>query len=349
MDFSEFQLKEIFKNGRFVSPLQSVTGKKVEIIETGIVNSDTGPDFKRALVRIDGKTMRGDIEFHRQSSDWYSHGHHGDRNYNPVVLHVVGTYQDNPGCMTQSGRRVEVVKLTDFLSPDAADFLKWLATDERLAPIKCAKDNGGISPGEKLEYLQSLGHKRFAHKVKKFEERLKDIIDENRPVVFEAKQTYFKDFADVHIEHRTYSESELQEEEYWDQLLYEGILEGLGYSKNAAAFKKLARSMPLSFLKEHSDGERTSIVAMMFGASGLLPQSTDGYDDESKTYCEELNMVWRHLKKKYKREYVDKSEWLFFKLRPQNFPTVRIAGAGHLLSGESRNMSARSLVGSDPG
>ena len=67
------------------------------------------------------------------------------------------------------------------------------------------------------------------HKVNKFEERLKDIIDENRPVIFEAKQKYFRDFSELFIEHKTYEKSELQDEKYWDQLLYERICEGLGY------------------------------------------------------------------------------------------------------------------------
>ncbi len=345
MEFSEFQLKEIFKNRKFDPPLKTLGGKSLDIIEVGTLNHDTGPDFKNSLVRIAGIAIRGDIEFHRHSSDWYSHGHQDDRNYNTVSLHIVGACNDSMDCITESGRKVDVLRLTDFLSSDVEEFLKWSATDEYPGSVKCARECHKLGLGEKLEYLRLLGEKRFAHKVGKFEERLKDIIEENRPAVFEAKQKYFKDFAELQIEHRTYTKSELRQESHWDQLLYEGILEGLGYSKNASAFKKLARNMPLSFLEENAKGERTAVEAMLFGASGLLPANLNGFDEGSRAYCEDLIEHWHGVKKKHKREFIDKSEWFFYKLRPQNFPTLRIAGASHLIADECRTISASDLIG----
>ncbi len=342
---SEFQLKELFKNRKFNSSLRTVSGKKLEIIKTGEANSDAGPDFKHALIRINGMILRGDIELHRVSSDWYSHNHHTDRNYNSVVLHVVGKCNEGADCLTSSGRRIETLELVRFLSDGAGVFLSHLESEERLTRVRCAGENDKVSRQEKLAYLNLLGEKRFAHKVNKFEERLKDIIDENRPVVFEAKQKYFRDFSELQIEHRSYDKSELQDEVYWDQLLYEGILEGLGYSKNTLPFRKLARSVPLSFLKEQSNGERLSIEAILFGASGLLPHDLSSFDEETSVYCEKLSQIWQGIKKKYKREYMNRSEWLFFKLRPQNFPTLRIAGASCLLSGQANGCFAKEVTG----
>ncbi len=330
---SEFQLKELFKNRRFDSRLKTVSGKSVEIIQTGSVNSDTGPDFRGALVKINGIMFRGDIELHRISSDWYAHNHHRDRNYNSVVLHVVDKCDNEAGCMTEAGRKIETLELARYLSADYSAFLSDLGSEERLVVLRCSGDNRRLSVREKAEYLRVMGERRFIHKAGKFEERLKDIIDENRPVVFEDKQRYFRDFGDLRIEHRSYEPGELRTESYWDQLLYEGIMEGLGYSKNTGPFRKLARNLPLNFLRENCSGDGVATEAALFGAAGLIPDKTDGMDPESSEYCSRLAAAWRGFMKKYRREMVDRSEWLFFKLRPQNFPTIRIAGAGSLLGG----------------
>ncbi len=341
---SEFQLKELFKNRKFNSGLKSVSGKKIEVLQTGDVNSDTGPDFRHSLVVINGITLRGDIELHRLSSDWYAHNHYRDRNYNSVVLHVVTECDDTRVCVTQAGRTIETIELSKFLSADSSAFLAGFAPEERMIPLRCAGDSRNCPLEAKLGYLRLLGEKRFVHKVNKLEERLKDIIEENRPVVFEAKQTYFRDFSDLHIEHRKFDESELQTESYWDQLLYEGIMEGLGYSKNTAPFRKLARTASLGFLKEHSMNDEMTIEAILFATANLLPVETKQFDEESKEYCAKLESAWQPLRKKYKREYVDKAEWLFFKLRPHNFPTIRIAGAAMLLAKRIMNQTAGELI-----
>ncbi len=331
--FSEFQLKELFRNRKFDSHLKTVSGKKAEIIRTGDSNSDTGPDFRNSLIKINGITYRGDIELHRVSSDWYAHNHHTDRNYNSVILHVVVEYDDSSGCVTQAGRKVETVELSGFLSADAEGFLSGIEFEDRLVSLRCSGENPKLSASVKLDFLRHMGAKRFIHKAGRFEERLKDIIDENRPVVFEAKQAYFRDFADLRIEHRKYDGAELRTESYWDQLFYEGILEGLGYSKNTAPFRKLARNAALDFLRQNSGIEELRADAILFGVAGLLPKARVDFDGDSIEYCAKLDAVWQSIRRNYRREFVDSSEWLFFKLRPQNFPTIRIAGAGRLVSG----------------
>jgi hypothetical protein len=340
---SEFQLKELFKSRKFNADLRAVSGKRVEISQLGEPNLDAGPDFTYSLVKINGITIRGDIELHRRSSDWYLHSHNSDRNYNGVVLHLVVKCDDDRLCLTESGRRIETIELSRFLTSDAVTFLARIDSGEKILQLKCADENSKMPLRDKIDYLEFLGVKRFLHKVNKFEERLKDIIDENRPVVFEAKQKYFRDFSELLIEHKTYEKSELQDETYWDQLLYESICEGLGYSKNTSAFRKLSRNVPLSFLLEESSGNQKVAEAILFGVANLLPTNKKGFDDESLTYCEGLERIWGGIQKKYRREYVDKSEWLFFKLRPQNFPTLRIAGASRFFTGGRHKFAAKEL------
>ncbi len=69
--------------------LRTVSGDPVSIIRAGTYNSDQGPDFLNARVRMSGKVWAGNIELHLSSGDWFRHTHDADRYYNNVILHVV--------------------------------------------------------------------------------------------------------------------------------------------------------------------------------------------------------------------------------------------------------------------
>lgn len=69
----------------------TVDGRRVQVIDPGLHNNDAGPDFFNAKLTIGGRTWCGNVEIHVKASDWYRHGHHNDRAYDSVILHVVGT------------------------------------------------------------------------------------------------------------------------------------------------------------------------------------------------------------------------------------------------------------------
>jgi hypothetical protein len=71
------------------SSLVTSNGKILEIIDHGTYNSNAGPDFFNAKIKIDGEIWVGNIEIHTMASDWYRHRHYEDKAYNSVVLHVV--------------------------------------------------------------------------------------------------------------------------------------------------------------------------------------------------------------------------------------------------------------------
>ena len=68
--------------------LKTTTGQQVEVIDTGLANTDTGPGFFNAKLKLDGVLWIGNIEIHERSSDWFKHGHHADAGYNSVILHI---------------------------------------------------------------------------------------------------------------------------------------------------------------------------------------------------------------------------------------------------------------------
>ncbi|MES2881035.1 MAG: DUF2851 family protein, partial [Bacteroidota bacterium] len=61
--------------------LQTTNGEAVQIIQPGILNTNQGPDFIDAKIKIDHTTWAGSIELHINSSQWKEHKHDSDTNY----------------------------------------------------------------------------------------------------------------------------------------------------------------------------------------------------------------------------------------------------------------------------
>lgn len=82
-------LHYVWKFRLFQENLKTTDGQPVEVLDVGLPNTNAGPDFFNAKVKIGDKTWAGNIEIHNSSDDWVKHKHHTDKGYNSVVLHVV--------------------------------------------------------------------------------------------------------------------------------------------------------------------------------------------------------------------------------------------------------------------
>ena len=71
--------------------LTTTTGQLLEVIDCGQANTNAGPDFFNAKIKLDGVLWVGNIEIHRSSSDWSKHGHHTNPVYDSVILHIAST------------------------------------------------------------------------------------------------------------------------------------------------------------------------------------------------------------------------------------------------------------------
>ena len=84
-------LHYVWKHKLFpLGEMKTTDGLTVEVIDPGLHNRNSGPDFFNAKVKINGTLWVGNVEIHDKSSDWFLHGHDRDTAYDNVVLHVTG-------------------------------------------------------------------------------------------------------------------------------------------------------------------------------------------------------------------------------------------------------------------
>ncbi|MDQ8182562.1 DUF2851 family protein [Pelagicoccus sp. SDUM812005] len=115
---SELVLQKIWLEQAFdLGRLCDQFGRLVEVIHPGTWNRLDGPDFRDAILRIDGVEVRGDVEMHFSQADWNAHGHQGDAAYDGVVLHVLyyTPAKGSAAARTRSGAVLPTVALLPLL------------------------------------------------------------------------------------------------------------------------------------------------------------------------------------------------------------------------------------------
>ena len=106
--------------------------------------------------------------------------------------------------------------------------------------------------------------------------------------------------------------------EDWRNLLYWRMAANFGFKINATPFMLLARSLPLNVLGRHREN-LFQIEALLFGQAGMLD------DDFTDEYPRALQKEYDYLRKKYQLKPLAVHLWKFLRMRPANFPTIRIA------------------------
>lgn len=95
-------------------PLKTLSGKCVEIVHPGELNTNAGPDFLNARIKTDNLQWVGNIEIHQKTSDFLKHAHHKDKNYHSLILHVV--YEHDVDITLPNN--IEVIELKNFISDE---------------------------------------------------------------------------------------------------------------------------------------------------------------------------------------------------------------------------------------
>lgn len=91
--------------------LATTEGEPVQVMRTGYYNTDAGPDFREAIVRIGEVEWSGSVEIHLRASDWRRHNHQTDLKYDQVILHVV--WEADEQILRTDGTIIPVLELKD--------------------------------------------------------------------------------------------------------------------------------------------------------------------------------------------------------------------------------------------
>ena len=147
--------------------LKTTTGQQVEVIDTGLANTDAGPDFFNAKLKLDGVLWIGNIEIHERSSDWFKHGHHADAGYNSVILHIASEIDTE--ISRSNGERIPQIQL---ICPEAVrtNYKELLETDSY---PPCYRIIPSLPPFTAHSWMTALQMERFEQKATLLNERLK--------------------------------------------------------------------------------------------------------------------------------------------------------------------------------
>ncbi|HET7114964.1 MAG TPA: DUF2851 family protein [Hanamia sp.] len=114
-----------------------------------------------------------------------------------------------------------------------------------------------------------------------------------------------------------------QTNDHWEETFWWLIAANFGLKVNSEMFKKIAQSLPLSVLAKHKNNI-VQIESLLFGQAGLLKK------DFKEQYPQMLQKEYYFYQKKYKLKPVD-GELYFLRMRPANFPTIRLGQLAMLI------------------
>lgn len=143
------------------------TGKKVRVVDPGLLNTDAGPDFFNAKIKIDGHMWVGNVEMHYRATDWKRHHHDSDKAYDSVILHVVA--KDDAPVRRTNGELIPQLVLE--VSPQFnADYASLVGA---IIEVPCATKIKQVPHLTIVEWVEGLAFERLHGKV----ERIHQLLD----------------------------------------------------------------------------------------------------------------------------------------------------------------------------
>ena len=263
--------------------LRCTDGDAVQIIHPGTYNSNQGPDFKEAKIKINNILWSGNVELHINSSHWHTHHHSEDTNFNNVILHVVWNHDTE--IKDANGSVLSTIELQSRVSKLLLE--KYRRLKENAQFIACENLSSGFGSLALNSWKQRLVAER--------------LIIKSKNIFTDLQQTNY----------------------HWEETFWWLIAANFGLTLNSGVFKKMARSLPLSLVAKHKKNI-IQVEALLYGQAGLLSKT---FEDK---YPKMLQKEYFFYQKKYKLSPVDE-ELYYLRMRPANFPTIRLAQLAMLI------------------
>lgn len=279
---TEQLLQYTWKHRLFPTPLLTTHGERLEVLDPGLWNHDSGPDFFNAKILIGGQEWVGNVEVHIKSSDWLRHGHQEDKAYDNVVLHVVG--EADCDISLASGRVLPQVVIA--APHDVAESFSALMAQEAYPP--CYRIIPHVAQIKVHAWLNALTVERLQQKTERIDRWLQQTGGD------------------------------------WERTFFIALARGLGFGINSDAFEQWAAGIDLSQVGKHRDNLE-QVEAFFLGTAGLLPRALKAAEGKAGSSTAALwQREWKFLQSKFGLTAMPPEQWRYLRLRPQNFPHVRL-------------------------
>ena len=260
---------------QYFNPNNLITeeGEALQVIHPGTLNTNQGPDFTDAKIKIGNTIWAGSIELHIKNSDWKNHKHSSDKNYKNVILHVVWQNDVNLN-----------LPFSTLLVQDKVPKVLLNKYDELM------NENSFIPCEKSIHQINELTWQNWKERI------LVERLENKTSVIFDYLQ---------------------KNNNHWEESFWWLLAKNFGINLNSIAFEKIAQSISINILAKHKD-QIHQTEALLFGQAGLLDA------DFTEDYPKLLQREYQFLKKKYNLQKIEGS-MIFLRMRPSNFPTVRLA------------------------
>jgi len=255
------------------SNLLTSNGEVLQIINPGTHNTNQGPDFLNAKIKIGDTLFAGSIEIHINASEWNAHKHSDDGNYKSVILHVVWHEDKNLHL------HFPLLELQSRASNIMLEKYETLMNGRQFIP--CEKHINQISDLSFTAWKERLLIERLQEKAIYVEQKL------------------------------------LNNNHHWEEVFWQLLAKNFGLKINSDAFESIASTVPLNILGKHKN-QLHQLEALLLGQAGLL--NKDFTDD----YAVMLKKEYHFLKMKYSLTATHIPVH-FLRMRPANFPTIRLS------------------------
>ena len=266
--------------------LETTDGKALEIIDPGLHNRNAGPDFFNAKLRIGNTMWVGNVEIHEHSKDWFRHGHDSDPAYDNVVLHVV----EDVDCDVTNSRGEFIPQIKLCVPVTVTLNYKELLNADAYPP--CYRIVPELSQLTVHSWMAALQTERLERKTLDIARRAERANGS------------------------------------WEDAYFITLARNYGFGINGDAFEQWAYNVPLNQVAHHRD-DIFQIEAIFLGQAGLLDIDAipAKYQKEAMNdgYFNRLKNEYKYLAHKFSLTPMNRTMWKFLRLRPQNFPHIRIS------------------------
>lgn len=272
--------------------LFTTDGRRVEVIDPGLLNRDAGPDFFNAKVRIGGVMWVGNVEMHIDAQDWFRHGHDKDKAYDNVILHVVTKSATGmlPACGGDGADAIP--ELLVSIPQNIKDNYRELLSVDSYPP--CYKVIPELPSLKVHSWMAALQTERLQQKTIAIEEQLQLLNGD------------------------------------WEHAYFVTLARSMGFGSNGDALEMWARDLNLKAAAHHRD-DLMQVEALFLGQAGLIRDNLM-LQNEYNYLKHKFNLNTHNNSSNSLPVGEGRGEalgggaysWKFMRMRPQNFPDARI-------------------------